>query len=163
MMILRVFSSTAASVKTMNYEAHFSSESFPILMFWIERSSRREQRVTGPAASPLCFIALGLIHWVILKWRFSTWHHRHYLTFSEGITKPGCVKWVKYSISYTDPFHKSAFLHSFKVNMMETFLFRIDSICCIQRLVFLHSLTQHGYKLLQQMENNGNKSPHFHL
>lgn len=30
----------------MNYKAHFSSESFPTLMFWIERSSRREQDVT---------------------------------------------------------------------------------------------------------------------
>lgn len=33
--------------KKKNYKAHFSSESFPILMFWIGRSSRREQKVTG--------------------------------------------------------------------------------------------------------------------
>lgn len=78
MMSLHVFSSPASSVKKWIIKAHFSSESFPILTFSIERSSRREQSSQRAAASPQRFAALCLIHWVNLKWGFSTqWYLRH--------------------------------------------------------------------------------------
>lgn len=61
---------TCDGPQTRSDKAYFSSESFPILMFWTERSSRREQEVTR---LPHHLSALSLIHWAILQ----PWFSRH--------------------------------------------------------------------------------------
>lgn len=55
---------TRSRFQTRRDKAYFSSESFPILMSWTERSSRWEQEV---ARRPHHLSAMSLIHWASLE------------------------------------------------------------------------------------------------
>lgn len=172
-MILRAFSFNNVlgweKKKKKNYEAHFSSESFPILMCLNREIISPRAESHRAAASPLCFIALRLIHWVILKWWFSARRRRHNLTFCKGITNPrldymteiqyilhwSASKWAL--LFFTPPFLKGK--HEDISVAFTAFDTLVDLCFFFCRILSLNS----GHKLLQQMENNGNKSPHFHL
>lgn len=110
--------------KEVNYEAHFSSESFPILMFWIERSSRLEQEVRG-LLHHLCFID-SLWFWSgDLVW--SSIMGKNWLSVreSEGPAWIMLVKYTAYSspTSFINQLHSAAsILISSLLNFLNFFL-----------------------------------------
>lgn len=152
-------------------KAYFSSESFPILMFWTERDHLAKSREScGCRITP----ALALTHWAILELWFSRWGNRHNLALCVKNMQQKQQKRQKYKnkiawlIHLKDKRHssgtslrnnpaisqatsapydgkQSAFVHNVAHLLhLESDAKTVVTICC------------------NKGKNNGNKAAHFH-